>query len=138
MKLTPQLYLAFDGTCEAAFRYYEQHLGGGVGTLFRFADSPMEKDVPPDWGDKVMHGSIVIGGMEIAGADAAPPSYERPVGFHILLGVGDVADAERVFQALADGGQVSMPLQETFWAVRFGVVTDRFGVPWSINCEATS
>ena len=98
----------------------------------------MASDVPPDWGDKVMHGSIVIGEIEIAGADAAPPGYEHPAGFHILLGVGDVADAERVFQALSDGGRVSMQLQETFWAVRFGVVTDRFGVPWSINCEAAS
>ena len=137
MKLTSQPYLGFDGTCEAALRFYEEHLGGRVESLHRYAGSPMESDVPPGWGDKVMHGSITIGNTSFAVADSPPGRYVTPQGFQILLGISDVADTERIFQALADGGQVSMPLQETFWAVRFGVVTDRFGVPWSINCEAT-
>jgi PhnB protein len=133
MKLSPQLYLSFGGQCEEAFRFYEQHLGGRVVALFRFAGSPMEGSVPPDWGEKVMHATIAIGDTMIAGADALSP--ERPQGFQILLGVDEPAAAERIFDALAEGGRVIMPLQETFWAARFGALVDRFGVPWGINCE---
>jgi PhnB protein len=133
MKLIPQLYLTFDGQCEAAFRFYEQHLGARIVTLFTFAGSPMAADVPPDWGEKVMHATIAVGDTVIAGADAS--KYDRPQGFQILLAIDEPAAAERIFQSLAEGGQVIMPIQETFWAVRFGAVVDRFGVPWGINCE---
>jgi PhnB protein len=135
MTLKPQPHVSFNGNCEAAFRYYEQHLGAQVVSLFTYANSPMANDVPPDWGGKMMHATIEIGGIQLSGADVYGAGYERPRGFEILLGLDDPAAAERIFEALADGGMVQMPLQETFWAVRFGVLVDQFGIPWSINCE---
>ena len=133
MKMNP--YLSFKGDCEAAFKYYEQHLGGEVGDLFRYGGTPLSGSVPADWPDKIMHGSITIGGQTLQAADVAPDHYSAPLGFSLTLQIKSTADAERMFEALADGGQVRMPLEKTFWAERFGVVTDRFGVPWIINCE---
>jgi PhnB protein len=133
MRMNP--YVSFNGNCEAAFKFYEQWLGAKPGGLFRYAGSPMASQAPADWGDKVMHGSVTIGDQELMGADLAPGQYEAPKGIGLSLQIKSVSDAERVFAGLADGGTVVMPLQQTFWAARFGVVTDRFGVPWQINCE---
>ena len=133
MKMNP--YLSFKGDCEAAFKYYEQHLGGEMGGIFRYGGTSLSSSVPADWPDKIMHGSITIGGQTLQAADVAPDQYSTPQGFSLTLQIKSTADAERMFEALADGGQVRMPLEKTFWAERFGVVTDRFGVPWIINCE---
>ena len=132
MKMNP--YLSFKGDCEAAFKYYEQHLGGEMGAIFRYGGTPLSGSVPEDWPDKVMHGSITIGGQTLQAADVAPGSYESPQGFSLTLQITSAIDAERMFEALADGGQVRLPLEKTFWAERFGMVIDRFGVPWIINC----
>jgi len=133
MKMHP--YLSFKGDCEAAFKYYEQHLGGEMGAIFRYGGTPLSGSVPPDWSDKVMHGSITIGGQTLQAADVAPLQYESPQGFSLTLQIKGAADAERMFEALGSGGQVRLPLEKTFWAERFGMVTDRFGVPWIVNCE---
>ena len=133
MKMNP--YLSFKGDCEAAFMYYQQHLGGELGAVFRYGGSALSGNVPADWPDKIMHGSIIIGGQTLQAADVAPDQYETPQGFSLTLQIKSAADAERMFAALADGGQIRMPLEKTFWAERFGVVVDRFGVPWIINCE---
>ena len=134
MQINP--YLSFKGDCEAAFTFYERCLGGQLGTLFRYAGSPMADRVPPDWSDKVMHGSVTLPGLELNGADVAPSSvYEEPKGFSLSIQIKDVAEAERVFRELADNGRVVMPLEKTFWAERFGMVVDRFGIPWLVNCE---
>jgi PhnB protein len=133
MKMNP--YLSFKGDCEAAFKYYEQHLGAEPGLFFKYTGSPMSGTVPPDWSDKIMHGSITIGGQTVQAADVVPDQYQRPQGFSLTLQINDTSDAERIFAALADGGEVRMALEKTFWAERFGVVVDRFGVPWIINCE---
>ena len=133
MKMNP--YLSFKGDCEAAFKYYEQHLGGEMGGMFRYGGTELSSGVPADWPDKIMHGSITIGGQTLQAADIAPDQYSPPQGFSLTLQIKSTADAQRMFEALADGGQVRMPLEKTFWAERFGVVTDRFGVPWIINCE---
>lgn len=133
MKMHP--YLSFKGDCEAAFTFYEQHLGGQPGPIFRYEGSPMAGQAPAGWSDKVMHGSITVGGQVLMGADVAPDQYEAPKGFSLTLQIERTADAERIFQALASGGKVVMPLEQTFWAARFGMVVDRFGVPWLINCE---
>lgn len=130
-----QPYLSFKGDCEAAFKFYESSLGGQPGAIFRYGGSPMEGDAPPDWSDKVMHGSITVGGIVLMGADVAPDRYEKPKGFSLSIQIKSTAEAERIFGELADGGSVVMPLAETFWAARFGMVVDRFGVPWLINCE---
>jgi PhnB protein len=131
----PSISLSFNGQCEAAFRFYEQCLGGKITFLLTWADSPMAKDAPPEWGAKILHASLSVGDMVFAGADTLPEAYERPRGFAVLLGLSDPIDAERIFNALSEQGTVGVPLQETFWALRYGWVIDRFGIPWTINCE---
>ena len=128
-------YLSFKGDCEAAFTFYEQCLGGQPGPLFRYGGTSLAGQVPADWSDKVMHASVTIGGQLLQGADVAPEGYEAPKGFSLSLQIKDVAEAERIFGELANEGTIVMPLEETFWAARFGMVVDRFGVPWLINCE---
>jgi PhnB protein len=128
-------YLSFTGECEAAFTYYARCLGGRVGEMFRYGGSPMAEGAPAGWDDKVLHGSVTIGEQVLMGADVAPDRYEAPKGFSLSLHIGSTADAERVFRELSSGGQVLMPLEKTFWAERFGMLVDRFGVPWMINCE---
>ena len=133
MQMSP--YLNFRGDCDAAFNFYEQHLGGQRGECFRYGGSPMADQAPADWSDKIMHGSITVGGQVLMGADVVPKQYEAPQGFTLSLHLRGAADAERIFNALANGGKVVMALEKTFWAERFGLVVDRFGIPWSINCE---
>lgn len=134
MTPTPQIYLSFDGQCEAAFRFYEQRLGATRGPMFPYGDSPMAGDVPPGWETKVMHASITLGGVIVSGADAPPGRYEQPKGFRIFLEVDDPADTARLFDALAENATIEMPLQQTFWSLRFGVLTDQFGIPWTLGC----
>jgi PhnB protein len=133
MQVVP--YLSFKGDCEAAFALYERCLGGTIGPIFRYGGSPMAGDAPPEWADKIMHASITIGDLLLMGADVVPPGYEAPRGMSLSLQLTSTADAERIFRDLADGGRVVMPLEKTFWAERFGMVVDRFGIPWLINCE---
>lgn len=133
MQMNP--YLSFKGDCEAAFKFYEQCLGGQLGPLFRYAGSPLAGQVPAEWSDKIMHGSMTIGGQVLMGADIAPEQYEEPKGFSLSLQMSSTAEAERIFHALAEGGRVVMPLEQTFWAARFGMLVDRFGIPWLINCD---
>jgi len=127
--------LSFKGDCEEAFKFYEQHLGGQPGAIFRYGGSPLEHSVPEDWSDKVMHGSVTVGGQVLMGGDVAAARYEEPKGFSLSLNLTNPADAERIFDELANGGKVMLPLEQTFWAARFGMVVDRFGIPWLINCE---
>ena len=134
MQMNP--YLSFKGDCEAAFKFYEQNLGAQLGALFRYGGSPMAGDVSADWSDKIMHGSLTLGGQVLMGGDVAPDRYEEPKGFSLSLQINCTAEAERVFHALAKGGRVVMPLEKTFWAALFGMIVDRFGIPWLMNCEA--
>jgi PhnB protein len=133
MQVNP--YLSFKGHCEEAFQFYEQSLGGKVGAIFRYAGTPLANQVPANWQDKVMHGSLTLGDQVLMGADAAPDSYEEPKGFSLSINIESTADGERIFHVLADGGRVVVPLEKTFWAARFGMLVDRFGIPWLINCE---
>ena len=133
MQVSP--YLSFAGRCERAFAFYEQCLGGQSGQIFRYAGTPMAGQVPADWQDKVMHGSITVGEQVLLGADVAPVRYQGPKGFSLSLQLRDMAEAERIFKDLAQDGRVVFPLEKTFWAARFGMVVDRFGIPWLINCE---
>jgi PhnB protein len=87
---------------------------------------------------KILHARMQVGDALLMGGDELPEDYDAPKGFNVTLGFDNPADAERVFGALAENGTVRMPLQETFWAVRFGMVTDRFGIPWMINCEKSA
>ena len=128
-------YLSYKGDCEAAFTAYARCLGGQMGELFRYGGSPMSGDVPPDWADKIMHGSVTVAGHTLMGADVAAAQYETPQGFSVSLHLTSAAEAERVFGELSERGKIVMPLEKTFWAERFGIFVDRFGIPWTINCE---
>ena len=131
------IYLSFKGECEAAFSFYARALGGEVGEIFRYAGSSLTDQVPPDWQGKVMHASCAIGDQLLMGADVATDRYDDPRGFTLSLQVKDTAEAERVFHELAKEGRVVLPLEKTFWAARFGMLVDRFGVPWQVNCEGS-
>ena len=133
MQLNP--YLFFNGNCETAFKFYEQHLGGKIESMMTHAGTPAEAQTPPEWRDKILHASMSVGGTILMGSDAPPGHFQQPQGFSISLGIKDAAEADRLFQALSENGKVSMPIQKTFWATRFGMVTDQFGIPWMINCE---
>jgi PhnB protein len=134
MQVNP--YLSFNGHCEAAFKLYEQCFGGQLGGIFRYAGTSLSGQVPVDWQDKVMHGSVTVGGQTLMGADVAPDRYEEPKGFSLSVQISSPTEAERIFHELARGGKMVMPLEKTFWAERFGMLVDRFGIPWLINCEA--
>jgi PhnB protein len=127
-------YLSFNGQCAEAFRYYEKVLGGKVIMKMTWGESPMAKETPADWGGKIMHAHFEVDGHSIAGADAPPGQYSKPQGICVTLDITDPAEADTVFESLADGGSVQMAIQETFWAKRFGIATDKFGIPWMINC----
>jgi PhnB protein len=135
MQMNP--YLSFKGECEEAFKCYERCLGGQIGAIFRYAGTSLANQVPSDWSDKVMHGSLKVGDQVVMGGDVAPDRYEQPKGFSMSLHIKSMADAQRVFNELAKGGTVVMPLEKTFWAALFGMLVDRFGIPWLINCEGT-
>jgi PhnB protein len=132
MGLSP--YLTFDGRCEAAFRFYEECLGGAILMMLKYEESPMASQVPPDWGNKIVHATFALEDQTLGGADLPPESYRKPQGFSVTLDIESTEEAIRIFEALAAEGSVQVPLQETFWARRFGMLTDRFGVPWMINC----
>ncbi|HEX7089137.1 MAG TPA: VOC family protein [Longimicrobiales bacterium] len=126
-------YLSFDGDCAEAFRFYEKVLGGKIEMLMTFGDSPMAGQVGPEWQNRVMHAHLVVDGGAIMGGDAPPGSYARPTSFCVNVQVDSAEEAERIFHAFAEGGQITMPLEKTFWAERFGMLVDRYGVPWMIN-----
>jgi PhnB protein len=130
MQINP--YLHFSGNCESAFKYYEKALGAKIQMMMTFETAPPEMGSSPEWAKKIMHGSILIDGEAILGADAPPQRYLKPQGFSITLTVPDPADAERKFKALAEGGGVEMPFQKTFFAKGFGMCVDQFGIPWMV------
>jgi PhnB protein len=131
-------HLAFNGQCEAAFQFYAACLGGQIITMLRYGDTPMAAETPADWRAKILHATLALDDQVLTGADAPPEHYRKPQGFSVLLHVDGAAEAERVFAALAEKGSVQLPIQETFWALRFGMLADRFGIPWMINCGSTA
>jgi len=130
-------YLFFNGRCEEAIEFYQRALGAEVVMMMRNRESPekpLPGTLPPDSDDKILHATLTVDGAAFSGGDVLPGAYQRPQGFQIQLNLADVLAAERIFTQLAEGGAVTVPLQETFWARRFGAVVDRFGIPWGINC----
>lgn len=136
MKLDLNPYLFFNGDCEEALKLYERVLGAKVEFLTRHAGSPAESHVPADWRDKVLHVRFSIGESVLMASDA-PPGHQadKAQGFSVNINVPDVATGERIFNALAEGGKVQMPYGKTFWADGYGMLTDRFGIPWMVNCQ---
>jgi len=137
MNVTVNPYLSFNGQCEAAFNFYAECFGVAPAGFFKYAGSPMSDQVPPDWQNKIMHATLTIGSSSIGGADPPPKDYTPPAGFQLSAVVETIEEAERVFNAIARAGKIHMPLQETFWAARFGVVADPFGITWLVQCEQT-
>jgi PhnB protein len=133
MQLNP--YLFFNGRCREAFEFYEQRLGGKIEAMLTHAGTPAEEHVPSEWRDKIIHARMTVGDSVLMASDAPPDHYEEPKGFSVNIQVNDPAEAERIFNALAENGKVQMPIAETFWALRFGMLVDRFGIAWMINCE---
>jgi PhnB protein len=128
-------YLFFDGRCEEAIAFYRRALGAEVAMLMRFKDSPEPHEpgmIPPGAGDKVMHASLRIGDTTVLASDGRCQGHPSFQGFALSLTTRDEAEAERLFGALAEGGQVQMPLGQTFFSPRFGMVADRFGVSWMV------
>jgi PhnB protein len=135
MQLSP--YLNFNGQCEAAFKFYEQCLGGKIVTMATYEETPLAEQVPPEWRHKIIHATLEVGDQVLMGCDVPPERYEEPKGFSVTIGSIDLAEAGRIFNALAENGKVSVPLQKTFWTVGFGMLVDQFGIPWMINCRQT-
>ncbi len=134
MQVNPYLY--FGGQCEEAFRFYEKVLGGKIAAMIPHQGSPAEGHVPPEWASKIMHARLTFGENGVLMASDAPPEhFEKPQGFSVNLSVKDPAEADRLYNELSVGGKVSMPIQKTFWATRFAMFSDRYGIPWMINCE---
>lgn len=141
MQLHP--YLFFNGNCQAAFEFYEQCLGGKALTMMLNSEAPAEaqmsfSDMPADWPKKIMHARLEVGDWVLMGSDCPPHMFEGNKGFSVNLSLEDAAAAERIFHHLAENGEVRMPIQQTFWAFRFGMLVDRFGIPWMVNCEKES
>jgi len=126
-------YVNFAGTCAEAFRFYEKHLGGTIGMMMTHGQAPDQSKVDSAWKDAVLHARITVGGTELLGADI--PKAQPMRSAYLSLNVDSDGDAERIFAALSDGGEVFMPMQETFFATRFGQLRDRFGINWMIIRE---
>jgi PhnB protein len=128
-------YLFFKGNCAEAFRFYERILGGKLEFMITYAAAPAGMPVKPEWRDKVMHARLAIGNSFLLGSDPPAEMWQESKGFALTLKVDSVEEAERRFNALAEKGTITAPLSETFWALKFGMLVDRFGVSWMVNCE---
>lgn len=134
MQVVP--YLMFSDQCAAAFRFYAELLGGEIIALQTHGESPVANEVPPDWHPLVIHARLKIGDQVLMGSDSPPEYREKAQGMYVSLQLDALAEARRVFDALAKGGVIKMPFEKTFWAAGFGMLVDRFGTPWMVNCEA--
>ena len=135
MQISP--HLSFDGQCRAAFVAYQRILGGTLATLMTYGESPLAATVDSQMHERILHATLLLGdGVELTGADVRPQDYRKPQGFSVLLSLDGADRARNIFAALAEGGEVAMPFQSTFWSPGFGVLVDRFAVPWEINCAA--
>ncbi|QNP47266.1 VOC family protein [Diaphorobacter aerolatus] len=139
MQLIP--YLTFNGNCEEAMTFYAKVFGGKMGPIMRFGDMPASEGMPPlpeSAKNGVMHAYVKFGEQEIMGSDTMPEGcagggYQAPQGINVNIAVDNVEEGRRVFNALAEGGKVTMPFDKTFWSAGFGMVTDRFNTPWMVN-----
>lgn len=132
-----ETYLTFNGNCADAMRFYEKALGGKMRTIMTHAESPMAAQTPKGSENRIMHAALELDGCMLLASDSmAGQPYEGMHGFSISLQLPTVADAKRVFEALSQGGTITMPLQKTFWSEAFGMLTDRFGAPWMVNVDA--
>ena len=128
-------YLNFGGNCREAFTRYHEIFGGKL-VLMPMSEMPSDEPVPDDQADLIVHAALTFDGNLLMASDDPTGNWRGVQGMHVNYTVPDVAEAKRVFDALADGGQVTMPFGETFWSPAFGMCVDRFGTPWMVNAEA--
>jgi len=133
MQASPHLH--FKGNCREAFNFYAETFGGRIAFAMTYGESPASAQTPPEVRDQIIHARLEFGNHAVMGCDAPGERYQKPQGFNVLATVKELPEAERVFTALARDGTVVMPFGPTFWAHGFGMCTDRFGVPWMVNCE---
>jgi PhnB protein len=132
MELNP--YLFFDGTCAEAMKFYEQVLGAKIEAIMPFEGSPAANTVPPESRGKILHAMLRLDNQILMASDAPPGHYEKPQGFSVSINVKDPKEAERIFEALSKSGKVTLAIGQTFWAERFGMLVDQYGIPWMVNC----
>jgi PhnB protein len=125
-------YLNYGGNCEEAFRFYERHLGGTITMLMRHGEQPAPTGVLPEWKDKVLHARMNLGGTELLGADIPGDRFQPMRSAYLSLTVDSIDETERIYALLSDGGQIFMPIDETFFANRFAMLRDRFGTSWML------
>jgi PhnB protein len=128
-------HLNFGGNCEEAFRYYERHLGGKITTMLRVRDLPPDVPHPPGSLDAVIHARLEVAGVELIGNDVPGDRFKPARSAYLYLNADSADSADELYAALADGGEVGMPIQETFFATRFAQLRDRFGTLWTILHE---
>lgn len=133
MKVVSNLSSA--GNCREAFELYAKVLGGEIVAIITHGETPAGEHVSEEWQDKIINAHLIVGDQELMGADSPPETGgAAKTGFSISIQIDDESDAERIFNAFTEGGTVIMPFEQNFWATRFGMVTDRYGTPWMINC----
>ena len=128
-------HLHFNGNCREAFDFYARTFGGRIAFAMTYGESPAAAQTPPEVRNQIIHARLEFAGQSLAGCDAPGERFQRPQGFNVLVSIDEPGEAERIFSALAQEGSIGMPFAQTFWAYRFGMCTDRFGIPWMINCE---
>ena len=128
-------YLNYGGNCRQAFEFYQQHLGGRIVMLTTHGEQPNAGTVPPEWKDAVLHARLDIGGTTILAADVPPDRFQPMRSAYLSLMADSIEEAERVYALLADGGEIFMPIAETFFAHRFAMLRDRFGTSWMLLHE---
>jgi PhnB protein len=133
MQASPHLH--FKGNCREAFNFYAETFGGRIAFAMTYGESPAAAQTSPEARNQIIHARLEFGNHAVMGCDAPAERYQNPQGFNVLATIEKPQDAERVFTALAKDGTIGMPFGQTFWAYRFGMCTDRFGIPWMINCE---
>ena len=133
MKINP--YLNFNGNCASGLKFYEQVLGGKVSFSMTWGEMPGADQFPADTHPLIMHATFNVGEESFMCADSPPGRYQKPTGMNVSIHLNDTSEGERIFKALAEGGNVTMDFQKTFWSPGFGMCVDRFGIPWMVNCD---
>ena len=125
-------YLNYGGNCEEAFKFYEKHLGGKITMMMRHGDQPDGQNVPPEWARAILHARMNIGGTELLGADIPPDRFQPIRSAYLSLTFSSDEEADRIYALLSEGGQIFMPMKDTFFASRFAMLRDKFGTSWML------
>jgi PhnB protein len=123
-------YLNYGGNCKEAFQFYEKHLGGKITMMMTHGEQPNPANVPPDWKNAILHARMTLGGTELLAADIPPDRFQPMRSAYLSLALDSIEEAERVYKLLSEGGEIFMPMEETFFAFRFAMLRDKFGTSW--------